>query len=176
MHFCKNIVVVWFYVYSQECPVVSYTITSGEWNWFDSFSCLLCSSMCTVFGFLYLSHIFITTRWCCLQKLMSVLPLSFPMTFFRSFSHNAVEVSHHYGIHLTSSFLMQYLSDLIIHVFYLTILSWHVHLHYYIIKSFCTNPHKYQTVTITVHFCYMFKNIISKHFIGPWFQLSKNTV
>ena len=51
-----------------------------------------------------------TTRSWCLQKLMSILPLisctkskrSYHL-ICRSFSHDTVEISHHYGIHLTSS-------------------------------------------------------------------------
>ena len=39
-------------------------------------------------------------------------------TTFRSFSHDAVEVSHHYRMHLTSSFLVQYLTDFFVPIFF----------------------------------------------------------
>ena len=70
----------------------------------------------------------------------------------RSIIHNALEVIHHYGIHLNSSFLMYYLTDIVIHFFL-------PHHHHDPLLACCTN-------TISSGFALILTNIILSRFVG----------
>jgi hypothetical protein len=53
-----------FFPYPKGLSMVSYFLSSGLFHVYS-------------FVFLFLNHVFITTKSCCLQKLMSIFPLSF---------------------------------------------------------------------------------------------------
>ena len=92
--------------------------------------------------------------------------LSYHLTC-RSFSHDTIEVSHHSAFQFTSSFLMQYTTDLFVHFFKSS--------HHYPLLACKFSLSKYQVILhlssqksiyhyIVFHLCPMFKNFLAQNF------------
>jgi hypothetical protein len=83
------------------------------------------------------------------------------------FSHDPVEVSHQYSIHLTSFFFVKYLTDLFVQLLCFVVVMIGIYT--------CNNTISTgfaHIITITLHLCQTFNNIIPQRYCNAFFSFN----